>query len=152
MYRNPTFIVHAPSVKTTNQTSNTYSSFYARQIYLDNYEKGVYRVGGSASYGNPHTTYIYCGCKGKPTDTIRFWHYYEQTQLTDFEIRQGARQPIELSNLTGLTAENIVNHIFEKLADNSDGNPITINIGSTNLAKLTDEQKAIAQNKNYTLA
>ena len=150
--RNPTFIVHAPSVKTTNQTSNTYSSFYARQIYLDNYEKGVYRIGGSASYHNPHVTYMYVGCKGKPTDTIRFWQYVEDTQLVDFEIGQGARQPITLENVTGLTAENIVNHIFEPLADNTDGDPITINIGSANLAKLTDEQKAIAQNKNYTLA
>ena len=143
--------IHIPA-KETHLTNNGGTPFGCKKLFLDGYCKGEYRIGGSAGGSNSYMTYIYCGCYGSKTDVIRLWHYYSETVVTDVELRQGARQPITLQNLDGLTAENIVNHIFEKLAYNSDGDPITINIGSTNLAKLTDEQKAIAQNKNYTLA
>ena len=149
----PNYEVHIYGLKTTNISDNGAASLYVGKYYLHDYERGVFRVAGSGSWQNTATSYIYIGCKGKPTDVIRLWCYFDNaTNLTDVEIRQGARQPITLDNMGNLTAENIVNHIFEKLADNSDGDPITINIGSANLAKLTDEQKAIAQNKNYTLA
>lgn len=79
--------------------------------------------------------------------------------VTDLEISQGARQPLTFPGFNRLTADNIVNHIFERLADNrfeDDGvtpaPAITITIGAENLNKLTDEQKAIATDKNYILA
>lgn len=56
-----------------------------------------------------------------------------------------------LANCINLTTDSILN-IFNALADNTGGTKYTITLGSTNLAKLTDEQKQIAINKNYTLA
>ena len=56
-----------------------------------------------------------------------------------------------LSNSSKLTADSLLN-VLNALADNTGGTTYKITLGSTNLAKLTDEQKAIATNKNYTLA
>lgn len=50
-----------------------------------------------------------------------------------------------------LTRETYLN-LFEHLADYSSGEAHTCNIGSTALGKLTDEDKAIAINKNWTLS
>lgn len=56
-------------------------------------------------------------------------------------------------NLSGsplLTVDSLLD-IFDALEDNTGKTTYKITLGSTNLAKLTDEQKAIATNKNYTL-
>jgi hypothetical protein len=42
--------------------------------------------------------------------------------------------------------------LLENLADLSDSSPKTLTLGTKNLAKLTDEEKAIATNKNWNLA
>ena len=42
--------------------------------------------------------------------------------------------------------------MFNSLKDLTGDTAKTLTLGSTNLAKLTDEQKAIATNKNWTLA
>lgn len=42
--------------------------------------------------------------------------------------------------------------IINNLGDNTDGEPISIIFGATNLAKLTDEDIAIATAKNYSLS
>jgi hypothetical protein len=42
--------------------------------------------------------------------------------------------------------------IFQRLKDNTGETAKTLTLGSSNLAKLTTEQKAIATNKNWTLA
>ena len=42
--------------------------------------------------------------------------------------------------------------MFESLADLTGQTAKTISLGATNLAKLTDEQKQIATNKNWNLA
>lgn len=52
---------------------------------------------------------------------------------------------------TMLSAENMV-AMFETLADLTGQTAKTLTLGSTNLAKLTDEQKQIATNKNWNLA
>lgn len=152
------YTVYLHALETSNQTNNDSANFYCRKLYMPAYKLGQYRLGGSGSYSNPNTQYIYLGCKGEPTDTIQLWHYYDNSSVTDIEIRDGAKQPIILGGrggggqFVGLTEENIVNHILNRLADNNDGDPITITLGSTNLAKLTDEEKHIAIDKNYILA
>lgn len=50
-----------------------------------------------------------------------------------------------------LTVDSILS-IFNALVDLTGSTAKTITLGSTNLAKLTDEQKAIATNKNWNLA
>jgi hypothetical protein len=42
--------------------------------------------------------------------------------------------------------------MLEALADRTGQTAKTLTMGATNLAKLTDGQKAIATNKNWTLA
>ena len=97
---------------------------------------------------------IYLGCKGTralyiQTDSNNGSTY---SQYVDIEIGDGALQPISLYRFTGLTRENIVNHILVKLGDNTGQSALTLTLGATNLAKLTDEDKAIATAKNWTLA
>lgn len=71
--------------------------------------------------------------------------------LTDIELKEGYLKPLDVADCKALTADNIVNHMFAKLGINT-GDPITLTLGSTNLAKLTDEQKQIAIDKGWTLA
>lgn len=137
--------------------TNNYGDYHAPKLYFDTLKKGNIRMGGSGSYSNA-CTYVYLGCYGNPDDEIALF-YHSTCAVTDLEIRDGAKQKLTLTNFTTLTADNIVAHIFEKLADNTyqeDGvtpaEPITITLGTTNLNKLTAEQKAVATDKNYILA
>ena len=134
----PNFIVYIYGLKTTNNSENGYGTIFAGEFYLPDYERGVWRVGGSASFSNSCTKKIYVGCKGNKSDTIRFWHYYEQSTVTDFEIGDGACQNITISNLVGLTAENIYNHILCRLKQDEPmcGEGVTITLGTTNIDKI----------------
>ena len=55
------------------------------------------------------------------------------------------------STETNITVDSMV-AMFNSLKDLTSETAKTLTLGSTNLAKLTDEQKAIATNKNWTLA
>lgn len=104
----------------------------------------------SSGYTNVGVRYIYVGCKGTRSQLILV--NYVNSKCDDIEIGDGALQPINISSATGLTRENIVNHILAKLGDNTGQSALTLTLGATNLAKLTDEDKAIATAKNWTLA
>nr|DAQ26901.1 MAG TPA: hypothetical protein [Caudoviricetes sp.] len=93
---------------------------------------------------------LYLGCKGMRSQAIIV--NFIGSNCDDIEIGNGALQPINISSATGLTRENIVNHILVKLGDNTGQSALTLTLGATNLAKLTDEDKAIATAKNWTLA
>ena len=79
--------------------------------------------------------------------------------LTDIELKEGYCKNLTCSSYTALTAENIVTHILNRLGVNQayldepiNANKLTITLGATNLAKLTDEEKQIAIDKGFTLA
>lgn len=79
--------------------------------------------------------------------------------LTDIELKDGYCKNLTCSSYTALTAENIVAHILNRLGVNQayldepiNANKLTITLGATNLAKLTDEEKQIAIDKGFTLA
>lgn len=57
---------------------------------------------------------------------------------------------LNLSSSKLFTVETLVS-LFEALADRTELEPNTLILGGSNLAKLTDEQKAIATNKNWVL-
>ena len=135
--RMPTMNVYLNALKHTNQTVNTSSSFYARRIYMPNYESGSYRQGGSGTYANPNTTYMMMGCKGKNTELARIWSY-TINNITDFEIVDGACMSITLQGFDNLTAENMYNHILCRLKQDEPmcGEGVTITLGTTNLDKL----------------
>ena len=58
---------------------------------------------------------------------------------------------LSFSSSSKLTVDSLMN-IINALVDRTGQNNYTIYLGSTNLAKLTDEQKAVATNKNWILA
>lgn len=66
-------------------------------------------------------------------------------------ITVNATNELKLSGSSKLTVESLLS-VLNALKDNTGGTTYNIQLGSTNLAKLTDEQKAIATNKNYTLS
>jgi hypothetical protein len=78
-----------------------------------------------------------------------FWHC---SSLKNVTIENGFNcKNLNLSVSTRYSVETMVSW-FEALADRTGQVPFTLTIGSTNLNKLTAEQKAIATNKNWTLA
>lgn len=58
---------------------------------------------------------------------------------------------LDLSQSTLLTVESLMN-VINNLKDLTGDSAQTLTLGATNLAKLTDEQKAVATNKNWVLA
>ena len=72
------------------------------------------------------------------------------TSLTDLGGFIGLKCNLDLSASSLITHESIMN-VINKAADVT-ASPATLTLGSTNLAKLTDEEKSIATNKGWTLA
>lgn len=58
---------------------------------------------------------------------------------------------LNLSYSPKLTVDSLMS-VINALSDNTGKTTYTVTLGATNLAKLTDEQKQIAIDKNYTLA
>ena len=80
--------------------------------------------------------------------------FYGCTSLTDLTFfRSTIGKNLSLSSCTKLTGETIFFQIIVNLANKAaSGTTATLTLGSTNLAKLTDEQKAAATQKGWTLA
>lgn len=72
------------------------------------------------------------------------------TSLTDLGGFVGLKTNLDLSYCTKLTHDSIIN-VINKAADVT-SSPKTLTLGSTNLAKISDEEKAIATAKGWTLA
>ena len=66
-------------------------------------------------------------------------------------VDNGFMSYLNISNFTSMETE-MLRDIINNLGDNTDGEPISIIFGATNLAKLTDEDIAIATAKNYSLS
>lgn len=74
------------------------------------------------------------------------------TSLENVSIADGFNcNNLNLAASTRYSAETIMSWL-EALADRTGQTPYTLTIGTTNLNKLTAEQKVIATNKNWTLA
>lgn len=153
--------IHHATNKTI--TSSGKGGANPKGLYFSNLKRGEFFLGSTGSNTNFHTEKIIINCCGGRTDEIKMIHSSnvnaDATTLKDIEISEGTRQPLTFNCFKGLLTENIVSHIFERLADNrfeDDGvtpaPAIKITLNSVNLSKLTDEQKAIATDKNYILA
>lgn len=77
--------------------------------------------------------------------------FQNDSSLQELDVVQGyiPTQNMVLSASSQWTADTMVK-LFTKLGTTT--NAITLTFGSTNLDKLTADQKAIATNKGYTLA
>lgn len=79
-----------------------------------------------------------------------FGYTYETLpNFTDFGGLTGLKIDLVLSPCPNLTHDSLLNVINE--AADVTSSPKTLTLGATNLAKLTDEEKAIATNKGWTL-
>ena len=76
---------------------------------------------------------------------------YNCPKLTVVELGQGYKQGLNLGCCTKLTHDAIV-AALNALTDLTGVTSKKLILGSVNLAKLTDEEKAIATNKNWTLS
>ena len=75
--------------------------------------------------------------------------FFKCTQLTTLGGFIGLKASLDLSGSPLLTHDSLLNVINE--ASDVTSSPKTLTLGATNLAKLTDEEKAIATNKGWTL-
>ena len=80
-----------------------------------------------------------------------YYAFYGCTALEDVQLGQDWNMSLRLNVSNNLTVDSMV-AMFNSLKDLTGETAKTLTLGSTNLAKLTDEQKAIAANKNWTLA
>lgn len=79
-----------------------------------------------------------------------FSMFFACKSLTDLGGFPGLHCELNLSYSSNLTVESLMN-VINKAADVT-ANPQTLTLGSTNLAKLTEEQISVATNKGWTLA
>ena len=70
--------------------------------------------------------------------------------LTEVVFGEGFNCSIDIS--TGNYSVDVMLAMFEALKDNTGGKAETLTLGTKNLNKLTDEQKAMLINKNWNLA
>ena len=75
---------------------------------------------------------------------------YRCSKLTDLGGFLKLKTNLDLSACTALTHDSLMN-VINKAADVT-ASPATLTLGSTNLAKLSDEEKGIATAKGWTLA
>ena len=66
-------------------------------------------------------------------------------------VENGFKSYLRIDEFTGMTREYL-NAIIVNLADNNDGETISIVFGATNIAKLTEDDIAVATAKNYSLS
>ena len=79
--------------------------------------------------------------------------WYNCTSLTTLGGFGAVKESISLSDSPNLTVDSIMNVLNQAADLNELGiTGKTMKFGSTNLAKLTDEQKAVATNKGWTLS
>ena len=77
--------------------------------------------------------------------------FFYCSKLTNLGGFQNLSVSLDLHYSTRLTVESLMN-VINNLKDLTGGMSQTLTLGATNLAKLTDEQKAVATNKNWVLA
>lgn len=72
------------------------------------------------------------------------------SNLVDLTINGELRAGLYLNYVNKLTVESLMS-VINALVDLTGENSKTLTLGATNLAKLSDEQKAVATNKNWVL-
>ena len=104
-------------------------------------------------------SYIFNGCTSLESLNLSSWDiskvtslssvFNNCTALTDLQAPKNISAALDVSKCSNLTHDSLMS-IINNLATVSSSKKLTL--GATNLAKLTDEEKAIATSKNWTLA
>ena len=77
--------------------------------------------------------------------------FYNCSNLTNLTINGELKAGLYLAKSNSLTVDSLMS-VINALVDLTGENSKTLTLGATNLAKLSDEQKEIATNKNWILA
>lgn len=138
------------SMETLGATSYFYT-FNSTKLILPEATDITY--GATANYFNasPFIEVISLPLSFKWNDDVATGNFANMNNLYYVDIVQGwvPNKSLNISSSTKWTASNLVK-FFNKLGNTDTA--ITLSFGSTNLSKLTEEQKAIATNKGYILA
>lgn len=112
------------------------------------YRTSATEAGGdiTINLGKPDGGYIYFNTYSTSTNYDNF-----KARLKTINVEKGFRSYLRVSTFTSLTKE-CLEAIIDNLADNTEYDTLQIVFGATNLAKVSDEYKLMATNKNYTLS
>lgn len=119
-------------VYTTIGTNIFYNCTSLKTVYLSS---SITNATNNSLTSTSSSYYIFQGC----------------TNLEDIQLGQNWNMSLRLNVSNKITVESMV-AMFNSLKDLTGETAKTLTLGATNLAKLTDEQKQIATNKNWTLA
>lgn len=125
----------------------------------------LYILSADTTSGKPHTTsgnvrtFAMCPklkkvylCKDFMFNQFGSNDFINDTNMIDFQVEKGFHSPrLDISPSTLFSRETLVS-ILNNYADMTGKATVKLTLGSKNLAKLTDEDKLIATNKNITLA
>ena len=137
----------------TSNVTNMYTMFYncksLTALDVSNWDtKNVTNIYGMFSNCNKLTSLDLSNFNtSKVTDMINMFYYC--SALVDFKTPKNISTAVDFSYCTNLTHDSLMS-IINNLATVTTTQTLTL--GSTNLAKLSSEEKAIATNKGWTLA
>lgn len=138
--------------------------FYAAWTGANSVEE-LYILSADTTSDKPHTvtgnsrTFAGCPklkkvylCKDFMFNKFGGHDFANDTHMIDFQVENGFHSlQLDISPSTLFSRETLVN-ILNNYADMTGKSTVKLTLGSENLAKLTDEDKLIATNKNITLA
>lgn len=122
------------------------------------FAEGIITIGSSIFYGCKALKKVYLPSSittsyqnGLTTTSSSYYVFDGCTALEDIQVGADWNMSMRLNVSSKLTADSMV-AMFNNLKDLTGEASKTLTLGSANLVKLTDEQKAIATNKNWALA
>jgi surface protein len=148
---NPIIYICTEMFNTSNVTSMSYMFYYCKSLTsldLSNWDTSKVTI----------MDYMFQGCElltdldlssfdmSKVTSTSNMFNAC--TSLTNLQAPRNINTNIDLGYRTLLTHDSLMSVINNLMPQTSTK---TLTLGATNLAKLTDEEKAIATNKGWTL-
>ena len=148
------------TAKSTGTASSTGDSVFQNDTSLETVIlfNGTTTIGTKVFYGctSLKTVYLPSSITTATSSSLTstsssYYVFYNCTALEDVQLGQDWNMSLRLNVSNNLTVDSMV-AMFNSLKDLTGNTAKTLTLGSKNLAKLTDEQKLIATNKNWTLA
>lgn len=148
------------TAKSTQATTNSGSSvFYdCTNLTTVSLADGITNIGTQLFYNckSLKTVYLPSSITSASGNSLTstspsYYIFYNCTALEDVQLGQNWNMSLRLDVSNNITVDSMI-AMFNSLKDLTGDTAKTLTLGETNLAKLTDEQKAIATDKNWTLA
>jgi len=156
MFYKCTNLIKAKSLQAYNTGNEVfYNCTKLQEVYIAD---GTTTIGDRIFYGCTSLKTVYLPSSittvtnsSLTSTSSSYYVFYNCTSLEDVQLGQDLNMSLRLDVSNNLTVDSMV-AMFNSLKDLTGDTAKTLTLGSTNLAKLTDEQKLIATSKNWTLA